>query len=1556
MSSWKQYGGTNKSEKSNDIKADSIIVNNLSITKPYQGNLVVNGSLQITKDLLISGNTQMVGNTVFDNILVSGISNFNGIAIFNSDFAIQGNIDSKSNVNVENNIICGNVIYFNKNSQFIHADPSGVSINKMNPNAALDISTNLVNGIVIQSSQPVSTSTLIQNNDNQGILLYGNTTVEYIDFFNETALSSESVGDARLSYTKGGIFEIDVSQNINLMSNVTISNRGSQPHLFNETVIIYDTSNGSFFGNIYSEPITSGSALTLVSSNNNSNTFLHISTPSGEGLAIGGGVYSNDISRSSAFIGLTDSSGQLSNSTIIVSSSDPVKYRSTIGINTFQPQTEKYVVDINGPIHIDNADITIIDQQIPFEIYSMSISKNYRNKIIALGSSYDITIANGFSNYRERIIISNDYGSRWQQINISNSLLSLKADQLTNIFTYDNSYAFISGTKNTLFFSIDGGYNWNNIITNITINQSFNNIHIGNSTISGNNILYFSSGNNLYYYDFSLNNLNLETESIIVNIIVTSLVNINSITTNSNAIFLAGSTIVKYNTSNFSLPPTSHSNTSNISYNEIHSYNNTIIAVGNGIISSSRNNGSSWTDIYQNGIQFNSIFCNDELNCIAVGNNGNVWISQDGGINWEFLYDSVLNPSGKKLLVTDPSNILQNVVMSDPNTLILANTIMPYIQGSQAGSSELINIFIPNFINRSNNNILDVCGNMQISGDIRINDGGSLQSTNNTFSILDSSVQNIIIGSASKSIILGGISTGITELKHNMVVHGNATINGNLTVESNTNHIGNLQISNNSNIITSHIIPNTDGTITIGDNATQQYQINIGGYNDNITFYGRVIYEAPAVNNAKTIVVNANNPTQFASSGGSGFNIYDNKGLPPPYNPLNDAGYIHVGYDLQSFVFKAPNINSTGNPISGNNIVRLGVNSLTMQNPNIINGLVVLQKDQTYHNNQQTNGTSFGVYNSNESNYAIVSYNLDVSNIMLKQIDYITGSQVLDTNIIIGNSLYNKNLDIYGNVWTYNNLFINGFSNFVSDVSLNGNLVINRNTLIYGNITGLSDNSFNGNLRVGGNVSVNGFSNFVSDVSLNGNLVVNRNTLIYGNITSRFDSSFNGNLRVGGNIITTLLSNNSASNLNVVITSATNTVGGALSYDSDMWYNPSSNIFKVSNILVDRSDLTSGYVMDVCGALHIYEGNRTGDSSISGSLVIEHGNNGGVSSIIFPSKTNKSSDYGYIRYRDDVSNNVNGEQGRFEIGTENDIGPAGSTNDALILQKNGGFVGIGTNNPIYNLDVTGTVRTTGIMYLNSHLYMSNGSVLYGLNSDSTAEICFYPRWTDNVTYLNYGSAGFNIRNNSSITTMFMKNDGNVGIGTTSPVYKLDVASSESRFGTVIADALPNTAQIRVIYNSITPAFLIRNDGTNVYFMTTGTTTNSYTASYNSNYITFSLTSSTTNFPAQVSATSFNATSDYRIKENIIPLADISYNIDHLKPVKYFNTKLKDHDMGFIAHEVQEVFPFLVTGEKDGENMQSINYNGFIALLVKEIQDLKKEMNVLKEEVRELRLK
>ena len=111
-------------------------------------------------------------------------------------------------------------------------------------------------------------------------------------------------------------------------------------------------------------------------------------------------------------------------------------------------------------------------------------------------------------------------------------------------------------------------------------------------------------------------------------------------------------------------------------------------------------------------------------------------------------------------------------------------------------------------------------------------------------------------------------------------------------------------------------------------------------------------------------------------------------------------------------------------------------------------------------------------------------------------------------------------------------------------------------------------------------------------------------------------------------------------------------------------------------------------------------------------------------------------------------------------------------------------------------------------------------------------------------------------------------------------------------------------------------------------------------SYTSNVL---YNNGTLNIVGSCTAVEFLLASDYRIKENIQLLND-TYNIDNLKPSTYFNTKLGKQDIGLIAHELQEIYPELVTGEKDGKEMQSINYIGLIPILIKEIQDLKKKLN------------
>ena len=98
------------------------------------------------------------------------------------------------------------------------------------------------------------------------------------------------------------------------------------------------------------------------------------------------------------------------------------------------------------------------------------------------------------------------------------------------------------------------------------------------------------------------------------------------------------------------------------------------------------------------------------------------------------------------------------------------------------------------------------------------------------------------------------------------------------------------------------------------------------------------------------------------------------------------------------------------------------------------------------------------------------------------------------------------------------------------------------------------------------------------------------------------------------------------------------------------------------------------------------------------------------------------------------------------------------------------------------------------------------------------------------------------------------------------------------------------------------------------------------------------------------------TSDYRIKENVTSLNSSLSNVNKLRPVLYKNIITKTQDIGFIAHELQQYYPDLVTGEKDDDNYQTVNYIGLIPVLVKTTQELYSKVNLLENEIIELKNK
>ena len=101
----------------------------------------------------------------------------------------------------------------------------------------------------------------------------------------------------------------------------------------------------------------------------------------------------------------------------------------------------------------------------------------------------------------------------------------------------------------------------------------------------------------------------------------------------------------------------------------------------------------------------------------------------------------------------------------------------------------------------------------------------------------------------------------------------------------------------------------------------------------------------------------------------------------------------------------------------------------------------------------------------------------------------------------------------------------------------------------------------------------------------------------------------------------------------------------------------------------------------------------------------------------------------------------------------------------------------GTNIIVNGPFAANTVTNTGnFTDIGGGIYMDNGQQMFAKNNTGTYEPFLWPRWTDNTMYLNYGSAGFNIRNNNSVSTMWMGANGNVGINNTAPEETLSVGN------------------------------------------------------------------------------------------------------------------------------------------------------------------------------------
>ena len=308
-----------------------------------------------------------------------------------------------------------------------------------------------------------------------------------------------------------------------------------------------------------------------------------------------------------------------------------------------------------------------------------------------------------------------------------------------------------------------------------------------------------------------------------------------------------------------------------------------------------------------------------------------------------------------------------------------------------------------------------------------------------------------------------------------------------------------------------------------------------------------------------------------------------------------------------------------------------------------------------------------------------------------------------------------------------------------------------------------------------------------------------------------------------------------------------------------------------------------------------------------------------------------------------------------------------------------GNVGINTTSPTHKLDVTTSDASTWAVALKNTNANGYGLFVQGSETTNRAILAAY---------------------SGSSYKLWVRGDGNVGIGTVDPGgYKLNVSGTGYYSNQLTVDGFTNNAGISfrngfgptntgirakaigtanrdgvelLGYNGID--FSV-NNGANVVMRIVGVTgsgmgnvgigeTSPDTTLHVKNSGSIVLTIERSGDGKAVSFTngiqevgdisytgsngvSYNSASDYRLKED---LQDFN-GLDKISKIKMYDYKWKsgnDRSYGAMAHELQEIIPDAVSGEKDGEDMQGVDYSKVVPLLVKSIQEQQKQIEELKQ--------
>jgi hypothetical protein len=267
---------------------------------------------------------------------------------------------------------------------------------------------------------------------------------------------------------------------------------------------------------------------------------------------------------------------------------------------------------------------------------------------------------------------------------------------------------------------------------------------------------------------------------------------------------------------------------------------------------------------------------------------------------------------------------------------------------------------------------------------------------------------------------------------------------------------------------------------------------------------------------------------------------------------------------------------------------------------------------------------------------------------------------------------------------------------------------------------------------------------------------------------------------------------------------------------------------------------------------------------------------------------------------------------------------------------------------------------------------SSGNVGIGQTTDSTARTVSNPSGTSQVAFMaggtfsgsasypSFGWAGQVPTNGGRGAGMFLPSDGTIAFSTTATERMRIDSSGNVQIGKTSNSTLSAGINLGSLPNFIAST-ASPSDGP---YMQISNIAASVANGFR--YISFRVGSSgneagsiSTNGSSTVS---YVTSSDYRLKDNIVPMTGALDKVLQLKPCTYTWKSDNSNGQGFIAHELAEIVPDCVTGKKDAVDEegkikpQGVDTSFLVATLTAAIQEQQTIIETLKADIAELKAK